>query len=86
MLLTQQNTDGSSVNTFATRLAENGVPESALLALMRHMSPAMLERYSHIRLMAKRDTVAGGTFYQKGELGASPCESPCTFERPVTVQ
>ena len=26
---------------------------------MGHMSRAMLERYSHIRLAAKRDTVAG---------------------------
>jgi integrase len=46
-------------HTFATRLAENGVPESTMLALMGHMSRAMLERYSHIRIAAKRDAVAG---------------------------
>ena len=46
-------------HTFATRLAENGVPESTMLALMGHMSRAMLERYSHIRMTAKRDAVAG---------------------------
>jgi integrase len=46
-------------HTFATRLAENGVPESTMLALMGHMSRAMLERYSHIRMAAKRDAVAG---------------------------
>jgi integrase len=35
-------------HTFCTRLAEAGVPESTMLALMGHMSRAMLERYSHI--------------------------------------
>ena len=48
-------------HTFATRLAENGVSESTMLALMGHMSRAMLERYSHIRMAAKRDAVAGVT-------------------------
>ncbi|MGA2212469.1 MAG: site-specific integrase [Bryobacteraceae bacterium] len=46
-------------HTFATNLAENGVSESTMLALMGHMSRAMLERYSHIRMTAKRDAVAG---------------------------
>src|SRR5262249_13840379 len=45
-------------HTFCTRLAEAGVPESTMLALMGHMSRAMLERYSHIRMAAKRDAVA----------------------------
>ena len=54
-------------HTFATRLAELGVPESTMLALMGHMSRAMLERYSHIRIAAKRDAVAGVTLHQKGE-------------------
>ncbi len=48
-------------HTFATRLAENGVPESTMLALMGHMSRAMLERYSHIRMAAKRDALAAIT-------------------------
>ena len=46
-------------HAFATQLAENGVSESTMLALMGHMSRAMLERYSHIRMAAKRDAVAG---------------------------
>jgi integrase len=46
-------------HTFATRLAEAGVPESTMLALMGHMSRAMLERYSHIRMAAKREALAG---------------------------
>jgi integrase len=45
-------------HTFCTRLAEAGVPESTMLALMGHMSRAMLERYSHIRMAAKRDALA----------------------------
>jgi integrase len=48
-------------HTFATRLAENGVSESTMLAPMGHMSRAMLERYSHIRMAAKRNAVAGLT-------------------------
>jgi integrase len=44
-------------HTAATKMAEDGVPESTILALMGHMSRAMLERYSHIRLAAKREAV-----------------------------
>jgi hypothetical protein len=38
-------------------MAEAGVPESTMLAIMGHMSRAMLERYSHIRREAKREAV-----------------------------
>jgi len=38
-------------------MAEAGVPESTMLALMGHMRRAMLERYSHIRMAAKREAV-----------------------------
>lgn len=48
-------------HTFATRLAENGVSESTMLALMGHMSRSMLERYSHNRLAAKRDALSAIT-------------------------
>lgn len=44
-------------HTPATKMAEAGVPESTMLALMGHMSHSMLERYSHIRMAAKRDAV-----------------------------
>ena len=44
-------------HTAATKMAEAGIPESTMLALMGHMSRKMLERYSHIRLKAKRDAV-----------------------------
>ena len=38
-------------------MAKAGIPESTMLALMGHMSRAMLERYSHIRMAAKREAV-----------------------------
>jgi integrase len=44
-------------HTALTKMAEAGVPESTMLAIAGHMSPAMLERYSHIRLRAKREAV-----------------------------
>ena len=39
-----------------------------MLALMGQMSRAMLERYSHIRMTAKRDAVAGITLHQRGAI------------------
>ena len=44
-------------HTVATKLAEAGVSEGTMKALLGHMSRAMLERYSHIRLAAKREAV-----------------------------
>ena len=52
-------------HTFATGLAERGVSESTMLALMGHMSCAMQERY--IRMAAKRDAVAGATLRYRAE-------------------
>ena len=73
-------------HTFATRLAENGVSESTMLALMGHMSRSMLERYSHIRMTAKRDAVAGVTLSQKGEnSGVVPVKVP-VLEQPARIQ
>jgi hypothetical protein len=45
-------------------MAEAGIPESTMLALMGHMSRAMLERYSHIRMNAKREAVKALTTLQ----------------------
>lgn len=64
-------------HTFATQLAENGVSESTMLALMGHMSRAMLERYSHIRMRAKRDAIAGVSLRARGtNLEALPVKVP----------
>ena len=40
-----------------TRLAEKGVPEQTLMAIAGHLSPQMLEHYSHARMQAKREAV-----------------------------
>ena len=57
-----------------------------MLALMGHMSRAMLERYSHIRMAAKRDAVAGVTLSQKGENSeVVPVKVP-VLEAPATIQ
>lgn len=44
-------------HTAATKMAEAGVPESTMLAILGHVSRRMLEHYSHIRLAAKRAAV-----------------------------
>jgi integrase len=53
-------------HTVATRMAEAGAPETTMLALMGHMSRAMLERYSHIRMAAKRTAVEALTLTSRG--------------------
>jgi integrase len=44
-------------HTAITKLAEQGVPDSTMKALAGHVHEKMLERYSHIRMAAKRDAV-----------------------------
>lgn len=55
----QQLLDGARDlrHTAITKPGEAGVPESTVPALAGHSSRAMMERYSHIRLQAKRDAV-----------------------------
>ena len=55
-------------HTFATTLAEKGVPESVMLALMGHMSRAMLERYSHISRLAKVKAMEDLSLWPKREI------------------
>ena len=66
-------------------MAEAGVPESTMLALMGHMSRAMLERYSHIRMAAKREAVEALTTGQRQNWGAVPTKVP-TIAESVPVQ
>jgi len=54
-------------------MCEAGVPESTMLALMGHMSRAMLERYSHIRMAAKRTAVEALSF--KPKAASKPSDS-----------
>ena len=65
-------------------MAEAGVPESTMLALMGHMSRAMLERYSHIRMAAKREAVEAlstASKTKKAENSERPQKNPHTRRR-----
>jgi integrase len=42
-----------------TELAENGASDSTVMALAGHLSKAMMDHYSHIRMAAKRAAVDG---------------------------
>lgn len=44
-------------HTAITKMLEAGVPEETVIAMAGHVSRAMLKRYSHIRLDAKRQAV-----------------------------
>ncbi len=66
-------------HTVCTKMAEAGVPESTMLAIMGHMSRAMLERYSHIRMAAKREAVQALRF------AAKPAGSYCAPTKVPTV-
>jgi integrase len=61
-------------HTTLTKWAEAGTPESTMLALAGHMSRKMLERYSHIRMAAKREAIKGTTVGTPSE-SAVPQES-----------
>jgi len=66
-------------HTAATKMAEAGVPESTMLALMGHMSRAMLERYSHIRMAAKREAVEALAIREPAQNSSVvPTKSPTT--------
>jgi hypothetical protein len=55
-------------HTFISRLAESQASDSTVMALAGHVSRAMMERYSHIRLEAKRHAVDGlsGADFEQG--------------------
>ena len=42
-----------------TKLAEAGVADQTLMSIAGHVSRQMLDHYSHIRMAAKREAVAG---------------------------
>jgi len=45
-------------HSFCSKLAEQGVPEFAMLSLMGHLSRNMLQRYSHVGESARRAAIA----------------------------
>src|SRR5271169_828313 len=60
-------------HTFISRLAESQASDSTVMALAGHVSRAMMERYSHIRMEAKRRAVddLSGTRCGRQPLGPS---------------
>jgi integrase len=72
-------------HTALTKMAENGTPEATMLALAGHMSRAMLERYSHIRLAAKREAMEGLSTKRKRNTERFSTE-PSTVVSPTTLQ
>ena len=73
-------------HTAVTKMAEAGFPESTMLAIMGHMSRAMLERYSHIRMKAKREAVESlATKREAPKPEAVPKETP-KVAVPLKVQ
>ena len=73
-------------HTVCTKMAEAGVPESTMLSIMGHMSRAMLERYSHIRMAAKREAVQALRLTPKAAFSnAVPTKVP-TVERPLRIE
>src|SRR6202035_2810337 len=55
-------------HTFISRLSESYASDSTVMALAGHVSRAMMERYSHIRMEAKRRAVGdlSGTDFEPG--------------------
>ncbi len=70
-------------HTAATKMAEAGVPESTMLSIMGHMSRAMIERYSHVRMAAKRSAVEALSTPKKAPVSNEvPKESPKVEHSP----
>jgi integrase len=74
-------------HTALTKMAEANVPESTMLALAGHMSRAMLERYSHIRMQAKRDAVQTLTLPKISEVAkeTAKVEPKSVKNRPLKI-
>jgi integrase len=63
-------------HTAITKLAEQGVPDSTMKALAGHVHEKMLERYSHIRMAAKREAVEALALPKAVGSDGVPKESP----------
>ena len=72
-------------HTAATKMAEAGVPESTMLSIMGHMSRAMRERYSHIRMAAKRTAVEALESRQKPSDSNGISTTSTTIQETATI-
>jgi integrase len=73
-------------HTAATKMAEAGIPESTMLALMGHMSRAMMERYSHIRMAAKREAVEALSIRREGGNSEGLPTKSTTIPKTAAIQ
>jgi len=67
-------------HTFCTKLAEAGIPEQVMFDIMGHVSQAMLKRYSHIRLEARRRAIEALERAGAGVWVGAPKEIPKVSE------
>jgi integrase len=75
-------------HTAITKLAESGASDSTIMAIVGHLSRAMIERYSHIRMAAKRQAVEAMTLKPKTQPGGTrigTSEAESREEQPKTV-
>jgi len=56
-----------------------------LLALMGHMGRAMLERYSHIRMSAKREAVKALSGPKEGRIDEEHTVDSTSYKPPLVV-
>jgi integrase len=61
-----------------TRLAENGVPDQTVMAISGHVSKAMLDHYSHVRMQARRNAVAALDSVQLPAANEAKADQPTT--------
>lgn len=73
-------------HTVCAKMAEAGVPESTMLAIMGHVSRAMLERYSHIGMAAKREVVESLRLSPKPSFSDGVPTKVPTIELPTKIQ
>lgn len=61
-----------------TKLAEAGVPDQTLMSIAGHVSKAMLDHYSHVRLQAKRVAVEALDTFKPPSSESTKQEEPIT--------
>lgn len=72
--------------TAATKMAEAATPESTMLPLIGHMSRAMMERYNHIRMAAKREAVESLSFRKDNQKPETPAKVPAKVTKTIEIQ
>ncbi len=73
-------------HTALTKMAEAGAPESTMLAIAGHLSRRMLERYSHVRMAAKREAVEALTTAKRAPVSDGVPTKVPTIEAPAKLQ